>query len=89
MKTHINFDTLEYMEELKKYDLSQKQAEGITKATAKAFDQMIEVKELATKSDLLALELRLKELIVKSSITIISIIVGLQTIVLGIFHFIK
>ena len=86
MKSQINFDTLEYMEELKKSGLTQEQAEGITKATAKAFIQMADLKELATKTNLLTLELSLKSFIVKSFLLGIS---ALGTIQALIQHFIK
>ncbi len=80
MRSHITFDTLEYMDELKNAGMEQGLAEAITKANAKAFNQMIDIKELATKSDILGL----KSFIVKSLMTSLGILIALQTL----FHFI-
>jgi hypothetical protein len=52
MRSKINFDTLQYMDELKNSGMPQEQAEAITKATSHAFDQLMETKELATKQDI-------------------------------------
>lgn len=59
MPCHITFDTLEYMDELKRSGMKQEEAEAITKATSKAFNQMMETKEVSTKLDLKELELRM------------------------------
>ena len=79
----ITFDTLEYMDELKKSGMKQEVAEAITKATSKAFMQMLDTKEIATKKDLTNMKLELQAFIVKAITTSIVIIGGLQTV----FHF--
>lgn len=59
MKSQINFDTLEYMEALKSSGFTPQQAESLTKATSKAFGQMVDVKQLSTKTDLSQMEMRM------------------------------
>lgn len=81
----ISFDTLDYMDELKRSGMKQEEAEALTRATAKAFTQMMETKELTTKRDLMNLKMELQSFIVKSITTSIVILGGLQTI----FHFVK
>jgi uncharacterized protein YegJ (DUF2314 family) len=72
MRASVTFDTLEFMDELKNSGMDQAQAEAVTKATAKAFTQMMETKELATKKDLKELEVSLKSDIKESVITMIK-----------------
>jgi len=97
MKSQINFDTLEYMQELKNSGLTEQQAQGLTKATAKAFGQMADVKELVTKNDIielknatqkdiLTLELALKSFIVKSFLIGIGALGTIQSLIQ---HYIK
>lgn len=85
MRATITFDTLEYMDELKRSGMKQAEAEAITKATAKAFNQMLETKEVVTKQDLHAMKIELQSFIVKAITTSIVVLGGLQTI----FHFYK
>lgn len=56
MRAIIPFDTLEYMEELRESGMDMKQAEAITKANAKAFNEMVKLNDLATKQDIKELE---------------------------------
>ncbi len=56
-----NFDTLEYLDELKRSGMRTEEAEAITKATAKAFTQILDIKEIGTKSDFKQLEAVLKK----------------------------
>lgn len=56
-----NFDTLAYLQELKRSGMNENEAEAITKATAKAFSQVIDLKEIGTKSDFRQLEAVLKK----------------------------
>ncbi len=86
MKSQINFDTLEYMKNLKNSGLTEQQAEGITKATSIAFDQMIDIKTLANKTDLLNLELNLKTFIVKSLLIGISALGTIQALIQHFIH---
>ena len=83
MRSHITFDTLEYMDELKNAGMEQGLAEAITKANAKAFNQMIDLKEVASKADLHTLENNLKSFIIKSLTIGLGILMSLQTL----FHF--
>lgn len=85
MRATITFDTLEYMDELKRSGMRQEEAEAITKATAKAFTQMMETKEIATKKDLCDLKIELQTFIVRAITSSIVILGGLQTV----FHFLK
>lgn len=85
MQSLVNFDTLEYMDELKRSGMDQQHAEALTKATAKAFTQMMETKEIATKSDLRSLKMELQAFIVKTITTSILILGGIQTV----FHFLR
>lgn len=96
MRANITFDTLEYMDELKRSGMKVEEAEAITKATQKAFNQMMETKEVATKSDLQHVELALKKDIQEMKVELMKFVsesmwktIGLlatfQTIILGIF----
>lgn len=84
MKQSIIFDTLEYLDQLKNSGIEQEQAEAITKATAKAFSQLMENQELVTKTDLKLeiqnLKMELQSFIVKSVVTTITILGGLQAL---------
>lgn len=83
MQSTISFDTLQFMYELKKAGIKQEEAEAITKATANAFTQMMETKEIVTKHDLQILKDELKAFIIKALTTSLMIAAGLQTV----FHF--
>jgi hypothetical protein len=61
----IAFDTLEYMDELKRSGMDQEQAEAITKATAKALSQAIDSGGIATQQDIFSLKDDIKNLEVK------------------------
>jgi hypothetical protein len=85
MHAHISFDTLEYMDELKRGGINQGEAEAITKATAKAFTQMMVVKELCTKKDLTELKTDLQGFIIKVVTTTIFVLGSIQTFL----HYVK
>lgn len=85
MRSTITFDTLEYSEELKKSGMEPETAEALTKATARAFNQMMETKDLTTTHDLIELEKRLQLFIIKSLTALLSIAISVQTIL----HFIQ
>ena len=89
MKSHITFDTLEYMDELKNAGMEQGLAEAITKANAKAFNQMIDMKELVTKKDLKEMEVSLIKFIGSSMWKTIGILATFQTLIIGIFGLIQ
>jgi len=61
MKSQMTFDTLEYIDELRKSGMDESEAEAITRATARALVQTIEIKELATKRDILEIKNQIKE----------------------------
>lgn len=48
----FNFDSLDYMQELEKGGLSREHAETIARANARAFQAMLEARNLATREDL-------------------------------------
>lgn len=85
MQSQITFDTMEYMADLKLSGMKQEEAEAITKATAKAFTQMLDTKELANKKDLQNLKTELQIFIIKAISTAIFTLGSLQTL----FHYIK
>lgn len=81
----ITFDTLEFMGELERSGMHHKQADALTKATARAFGQMMETKELANKADLNQLKEDLQVFIFRSITTTIVILTGLQIF----FHYVR
>lgn len=70
MSAVITFDTLDFMDELKRSGMEQNHAEAITKATAKALSQALEANSIATKKDIS----ELKDLIHSNTWKIISTI---------------
>jgi len=89
MRSHVNFDTLEYMDELKKSGMKQEVAEAITKATSKALNQMMETKEIATKNDIQELKIELVKFISASTWKTVGILATFQVITLGMFGLMK
>jgi len=100
MKHAIIFDTLEYMDELKRSGMEQGQAEAMTKATSKALNQLMETKEVATTNDLKTLELNLQKNLNETKVELIKFmsentwkaigtLATFQTIILGIFGLIQ
>ena len=83
-----NFDTLEYVEELIRVGIEPLHAEAITKATAKAINQTIS-NEMASKNDLYELKTELMLAIHDSMWRMISLIAGIQSILLGAFGLIQ
>lgn len=83
MKSYINFDTLEYVEQLKRAGMQPEQAEAVTRATAHAFNQMIDNKDLTTRADLHSLKADLQSFIIKTVTTAVFLLGGLQTL----FHY--
>lgn len=49
MRADVTFDTLSFMETLKKSGMPQEQAEALTKATVKSFHQLIDFQEIINK----------------------------------------
>lgn len=87
MRTTINlvaFDTLEFVEILKKSGIPQGQAEAITKATSQALNEVLEVKEIATKKDIQRLHTDIIKFINENSWKTIGMIVTFQMIMAGI-----
>lgn len=92
MRSIISFDTLEYMDELKKAGMNNKEAEAITKATAKAFNQIMETREVSTRSDITSIKEEINQVKVELIKTIhdstwktIGMLATFQTIILGLF----
>lgn len=76
MRTASTFDTLEYMEDLTNGGISEKDATAITKATSKAFSQMIITKDLATKIDIASLKIEMLAMENRLILKLGSIMVG-------------
>lgn len=89
MRANVTFDTLDFMDELKRSGMKQEEAEAITKATAKALNQMVETKELATKKDLQDIKVELIKFISESTWKTIGILATFQTIIIGLFGLIQ
>lgn len=56
----ITFDTLAYSRTLQEAGMSRGQADALAHAQKNALDEMIAVRELATKSDILRLEAKME-----------------------------
>jgi DNA-binding protein len=89
MRGSVVFDTLEYMDELKKSGMHQEHAEAITKATAKAFTQMVDAKELSNKKDIHDLKIDLMRFMTETMWRTIGMLATFQTIILGLFGLIQ
>lgn len=89
MRANVTFDTLDFMDELKRSGMKQEEAEAITKATAKALNQMVETKELATKKDLQDIKVELIKFISESTWKTIGILATFQTVIIGLFGLIQ
>ncbi len=85
MRTSIAFDTLDFMDELKRSGMQQDHAEAITKATAKAIYQALEANNIATKKDIN----ELKDLIHSNTWKIISTITVTQGMFITLFTFVQ
>jgi translation initiation factor 2B subunit (eIF-2B alpha/beta/delta family) len=81
----ITFDTLDYMKTLRDAGIQQNEAEAMASAAHKAFSQLIDGHEVATKRDLVHLRSELQSFIVKSISGAIVIIGAIQTLL----HFYK
>ena len=87
MNLSATFDTLDFVNELKKGGIKQEEAEAITNATKKAMVQILEVKEVATKLDIHALKLdianlqiNMQKFMFKTTLWIIGSLGGLQAL---------
>ncbi len=85
MRASITFDTLDFMDELKRGGMQQDHAEAITKATAKALSQALEANSIATKRDIS----ELKDLIHANTWKIISTLSIAQGMFITLFTFIQ
>ncbi len=81
MQSSITFDTLGFMEELKRSGMEQDHAEAITKATAKAIATSLEANNIATKRDID----ELKDLIHSNTWKIISTLSIIQGMVVTLY----
>jgi hypothetical protein len=89
MQSHILFDTLEYMDELKRSGMKPDEAEAITKATARAFTQLMDTKELCNKKDLMDAKMDIMKHISDTTWKTIGILCTFQTVVIGIFGLVQ
>jgi hypothetical protein len=85
MWANIAFDTLQFTDELKKSGIDQGHAEAITKATAKALSQVLEARNIATKSDISDL----KDLIYSNTWKVISALSIIECLFMTAFTFIQ
>jgi hypothetical protein len=85
MQASVSFDTLEFLEDLKRSGIPELQAEAITRATAKALNQFLDSKEIATKKDIN----ELKELIHSNSYKIIGAVAIIQGMFISFYQFIN
>lgn len=84
MMAHTTFDTLAYANKLKAAGADSRLAEVQAEATAEIIGGLMD-NQLATKQDLLALEMKLSGLYLKMTVGSVSIIIALQTLL----HFVK
>ncbi len=85
MQSSITFDTLGFMDELKRSGMQQGHAEAITKATAKAISTSLEANNIATKNDIS----ELKDLIHANTWKIISCVSIIQGMFITLYTFIQ
>lgn len=85
MRASITFDTLDFMDELKRSGMQQDHAEAITKATAKALSQALEANSIATKRDIS----ELKDLIHANTWKIISTVSVVQGMFVTLYAFVQ
>jgi hypothetical protein len=81
---HTTFDTLAYANKLKAAGADSRLAEVQAEATAEIIGGLMD-NQLATKQDLLALEMKLSGLYLKMTVGSVSILIALQTLL----HFVK
>lgn len=79
------FDTLGFMDELKRGGIDQTHAEALTKATSHAFSQMIETNDLATRHDIHQLKTEVITYMSDNMWKTIGILSTFQTVLLGVF----
>jgi len=72
------FDTLEFADTLRKAGVPREQAEAISRASQKAFGQIVERNELATKKDLLELRVDLIRWVIGSNIALGAFLVAVM-----------
>lgn len=78
--SEASFNTLDYYLDLVQSGISENQAEAITQSTVKAFNQLLQFKEIATRKDLDTLEKRMKAFIVTTVSSSIFLLGSLQTL---------
>ncbi|EKD54174.1 MAG: hypothetical protein ACD_60C00119G0020 [uncultured bacterium] len=84
MMAHVAFDTLAYANKLKAAGADSKLAETQAEATAEILTSLVN-EQLATKSDLKDLEMKLQTTFFKMISAAVTILGGLQIL----FHFLK
>ena len=60
--SQLTFDTLEFADTLRKAGVPPEQAEAFSRASQKAFGQMLELKDVATKKDILELRAEMADM---------------------------
>lgn len=84
MMAHATFDTLAFANKLKAAGADARLAEVQAEATAEILGGLMD-NQLATKQDLLTLEMKLSSLYLKMTVGSVSLLIGLQTLL----HFVK
>lgn len=84
MMAHATFDTLAFANRLKAAGADARLAEVQAEATAEILGGLMD-NQLATKQDLLTLEMKLSALYLKMTVGSVSLLIGLQTLL----HFVK
>jgi len=84
MMAHATFDTLAFANRLKAAGADARLAEVQAEATAEILGGLMD-NQLATKQDLLTLEMKLSSLYLKMTVGSVSLLIGLQTLL----HFVK
>lgn len=80
MISSVPFDSLSFIDELKKGGFDNEKAEAIARANTQAFKQMIMIEDICTKMDLYKCKAELQMFIIKTVTTSIMILGGLQTL---------
>lgn len=81
---HATFDTLAFANKLKNAGADSRLAEVQAESMAEILGGLME-NQLATKRDLISLEMKLSSLYLRMTVTSVSLIIALQTLL----HFVK
>jgi hypothetical protein len=83
--THATFDTLIFVNKLKVAGMETALAETLASSIQDILGGFMDSEQMATKQDLLTLEIKLSGLFTRMTISSVSLIIGLQSLL----HFVK